>query len=67
MKVLHNLQGLDDGAPTLAGLFRDSAGHPQGTTLKIFLVDGVHGGGVFEVPPFVLGGSGACSLRHLLI
>jgi uncharacterized repeat protein (TIGR03803 family) len=51
VKVLHNFQGLADGAVPFAGLFRDSAGHLYGTTVKNFLVQIVQGGNVFEVTP----------------
>jgi uncharacterized repeat protein (TIGR03803 family) len=51
VKVLHNFQGLEDGAVPFAGLFRDSAGHLYGTTVKNFLVQIVQGGNVFEVTP----------------
>jgi uncharacterized repeat protein (TIGR03803 family) len=51
VRVLHHFQGLADGASPLAGLFRDSAGHLYGTTVKNFLVNSVQGGGVFEVTP----------------
>jgi len=51
VKVLHNFQGLQDGASPLAGLFRDSAGNLYGTTPKNFLINLVQGGGVFEVTP----------------
>lgn len=50
-KVLHNFAGLEDGAVPFAGLFRDSAGHLYGTTVKNFLVQIVQGGNVFEVTP----------------
>jgi len=51
VKVLHSFQGLADGAVPLAGLFRDSAGHLYGTTVKNFLVQTIQGGNVFEVTP----------------
>lgn len=51
VKVLHNFQGLEDGAVPMAGLFRDSAGHLLGTTVKNFLIQIVQGGNVFELTP----------------
>ena len=51
VKVLHSFQGLTDGAVPFAGLFRDSAGHLYGTTVKTFLVQTIQGGSVFEVTP----------------
>src|SRR5258708_3180347 len=51
VKVLHNFQGLEDGAVPFAGLFRDSAGHLYGTTVKNFLVQIVQGGTVVEIAP----------------
>jgi hypothetical protein len=49
--VLHNFQGLEDGAVPFAGLFRDRAGHLFGTTVKNFLNQFPQGGNVFVLTP----------------
>jgi uncharacterized repeat protein (TIGR03803 family) len=51
LKVLHNFQGLKDGASPLAGLFRDDAGRLYGTTVHNGLIQRVQGGNVFMVTP----------------